>query len=612
MLYAGIYDIDDKSYRENKDTEDGAEIAFWFQFFAQHRVRRLNFEAQWEESALLGWPEYSTSFRYGRDVAPGVKRTWAQIDSSISIASHRFGGIADWYITPSNMMWSKVEADGLYAHEIMKDRSAKEWFDTTTRVLWSERYRASANFISQNQQNMQGLGMFGNMGMFVDEIADYLDPRERGLRYLSTPVGEIYIIQDHQKRVVGFIRHFRLNAEQFCRQFPDRIPPLIKAALEVSSQQLFDILHFVRPRTDYRPDFMLSGKGKKYESVYMSVQGYCILERGGYRTLPLAYGRYMQTPDEDYGRGAMQMVLATAKSINAVFRNYLKQAARAGDPTWLVPDTGLFDMKSHSGGTIAGGMSADGRPLVGILPTGQIQISEKLIERLDDVIKDAFLVNLFQMVLGDKQHDMSPRQVLEYVNERGVLLYPTLGRQCTEYCGPLIDRELDILSWLRKLPPVPPILREARADYKIVYTNPITRAVQSQDEAAYVRSLQFVGEAIKAGADPALLDIFAIDRSAPAMGQRGNAPLDWYATPEEYAQKTKGRAQAQERDRQTKELPGRAAIIKAQAIGQKAAAGQNIGGALSGTPQGGMPLMPGQTQNGGSPFGQPGGDQGGP
>jgi hypothetical protein len=44
-------------------------------------------------------------------------------------------------------------------------------------------------------------------------------------------------------------------------------------------------------------------------------------------------------------------------------------------------------------------------------------------------------------------------------------------------------------------------------------------------------------------------------------------------------------------------MPGRAAIMKAQAINTKAQTGGNIGGTLSGTPQGGMPMMPGQDTN---------------
>ena len=60
----------------NRDRdEDADELAFLMQLFSQRRSRRVNFEQQWEESAALAWPEYMSSFFYGRDVAPGMKRT---------------------------------------------------------------------------------------------------------------------------------------------------------------------------------------------------------------------------------------------------------------------------------------------------------------------------------------------------------------------------------------------------------------------------------------------------------------------------------------------------------------------------------------------------------
>ena len=42
------------------------------------------------------------------------------------------------------------------------------------------------------------------------------------------------------------------------------------------------------------------------------------------------------------------------------------------------------------------------------------------------IIDSAFLVDLFQMILGDKKNEMSPQQMVEYVNERGIILAPTL------------------------------------------------------------------------------------------------------------------------------------------------------------------------------------------
>ena len=587
------------------DQEDEAAKVTWLLlFFEQQRMRRTNFEQQWEEGAALAWPEYMSSFYFGRDIMPGQKRTQYQVDSSLSVASHRFGAIVDWLLTPSNMMWSKIECDDL---SLMRQRPVAQWFADVTRIVWNERYKAQANFVGQNQQNMQGLGVFGNMGMLTDEIADYINPRERGIRYLGCPVGEWYVLTDHQRRVIGGTRHFRLTAQQAKSRWPKREMPQIEASLKIGSQQLYDFLHFIQPNTNYHPKYLLNPRKRwRFESTYICWQERCILEEGGYRTMPLAYGRYMQAPDEDYGRGPMQMVLATAKTLNAEKRDFLTQGHRAGDPAYFVGDPGLLDPKFHNGAINAGGFSPDGRFLVQALPAGNIQTTKEMMDDDRTVINDAFLVNLFQMILGDKKNEMSARQVVEYVNERGIILWPTVGRQCAEYLGYIINRELDILSRLRKLPPMPPALQEAGFEAKIVYSNPISRAVQSQESAGYVRTMEFVGEAIKLGADASLMDYFAFDRSIPAMGDQNYSPLEWYATPQEYAQKQKARQAAEERENQVKELPGRAAIIKAQAISQKAQAGQNIGGTLSGTPQGGMPMMPGQQQPGGSPFGQPG------
>jgi hypothetical protein len=84
------------------------------------------------------------------------------------------------------------------------------------------------------------------------------------------------------------------------------------------------------------------------------------------------------------------------------------------------------------------------------------------------------------------------------------------------------------------------------------------------------------------------------------------APEDWMSTPKEIAAQEKAAADAAKRDDYIKSLPGEAAKAKAAAIAAKAATGGNTGGTLSGTPEGGMPMMPGQDAPGGRSFGQPG------
>src|SRR4249919_4159729 len=75
--------------------------------FAAARNRRNNFDVQWQESALLGWPECANTFFWGSRSFPGAKKTQQQIDSSVSIASHRFAAILNSSCFPSAAPWTR-------------------------------------------------------------------------------------------------------------------------------------------------------------------------------------------------------------------------------------------------------------------------------------------------------------------------------------------------------------------------------------------------------------------------------------------------------------------------------------------------------------------------
>lgn len=572
--------------------------------FAQARTRRYNFETQWQEGALLAWPEWANTFFYGYSNTPGEKKSLQQIDSSASIATHRFGAIVDSLMTPSAIMWSKLRHPDPY---LMKQRGVGRYFEDLSNAIWQARYAPSANFVGQNQQNMQGLGVFGNMNLYVDALDSELFGGQRGLRYCSIPVGAMYYIQNHQGAVTGFYRTFRWTAQQFYSRWPDTFPETLRPALEKKSQELFWGLQYVCPRTDYQP-WRLDRKGKRWASYYVCIDGHCLLEEEGYRTFPVAVGRYMQAPDEDYGRGPVQMVLPTLKTLNAEKSIFLKQGHRAGDPIYLTTDDAMLDHEFYPGAENKGGMSSDGKKLIDILPTGNIQITKEMMDVEREILDDAFLVTLFKLALkmeGNPQQ--SARQVVEMIEQRGIFLAPTVGRQQSEYLGGLIPREIDVLRSLNMLPPLPDVMKEAKAQiYDIIFTNPLTRAMRAGETAAFMQMVEMTAQVAQSTGDSSAWDIYDFDTAGREMADNRGVPASWMSDEKQMQEKRKARAQAAEKQRQTQELPGRAAIIKANAISQKAQAGQNIGGTLSGSPEGSMPVMPGQTEAGGRAFGQPG------
>src|ERR1035437_448286 len=160
--------------------------------------------------------------------------------------------------------------------------------------------------------------------------------------------------------------------------------------------------------------------------------------------IPAAISRYEQTPGEIYGRSPAMEVLPALKTLNAEKRTFLKQGHRAADPVLLTADDGIVDMSLRPGAMNKGGMTADGKPLVSVLPTGNIQINEKMMAVENGLINDVFLVSLFQILA--EHPAMTATQVIELANEKGILLAPTVGGQTSGYLGPLVEREIDVAT----------------------------------------------------------------------------------------------------------------------------------------------------------------------
>lgn len=518
---------------------------------------RSVFAAQCEEVAELVLPTFRNTFMYGNWNTPGQKKTDRQVDATGMMALSRFAAICDSLMTPSNSYWHGLEALDDY---VMKDRATRLWFEAVTKLLFKYRYMADANFISQNQAKYQSIGAFGNSGLFIDEL-DQVATGRKGTRYKAVPFGELFFKENHQSAVDLVIRWFRLTARQCKQRWPNKFPAQLQSALEKNSEQIFDFLHLVGPNPEYEKD-RLDVKGKRFRSLYVCMQSKTLLQEGGYRTFPYEIQRYDQAPQEVYGRGPAMLVLPALKTLNAEKRTFLKQGHRAADPVYLAYDDGLLSYDMSPGSWNPGGMSADGKRLVDILPTGNIQISEDMMKEERSLINDAFLVTLFQILT--ETPTMSATEVIERTNEKGILLAPTVGRLRPDS---MIMRELDVLDSLGVLPPMPPRLREAGglSMAGVVFTSPLARAMKAQEAAGFFRTIEGVKELVAVTQDQSLLDRFDFDVAVPAIAAIQSVPEPWMADDNKVAAKRKARADAAQRQEMIQAAPAAAAMMKARA-----------------------------------------------
>ena len=535
------------------------KVEFYVQRLAAAKTVRSNWDAQWEEAAARILPAHRDSF-FGQNQAQrteGQKKTEQQFDSTAAFAAQRFSSVIESLIVPQGSIWHLLKpVDPV----LRKNRQVREYFDALSEVLWSYRYRPVGNFVGNSQQAFLGLGVYGNCALYIDAPEG-----QKGLRYRNIHLGEAYFIENHANVVDTVYRVFARDARQLIQAFGDAVPQdVVEQAKLATSNRKYQVLHVVHPREDYMPGG-IGASGKPFLSCYILLDGEKkILREGGYNSFPYAVSRYTQSSGETYGRGPAQWVLPAIKVLNEEKKTMLKQGHRISDPVLLMHDDdqlGNFSMKP--GAKNSGSVTADGKLLVHTLPTGNLAMNEKMMEIEQAVIKDAFLISLFEILVEDRK-EMTATEVLQRAQEKGMLLAPTAGRIEAEFLGPMIEREIDLLMQQnpRGMPRVPPILQQMEAEFKIEYDSPMSRMKRSEKASGFLRSLNTAAEYTRLTGDPRPLDWFAIDRAFPEIQDIQGAPTLWTSTQEEVDAIREQRSQAQQIQQITDAAPALASITK--------------------------------------------------
>src|SRR3990167_6489368 len=188
----------------------------------------------------------------------------------------------------------------------------------------------------------------------------------------------------------------------------------------------------------------------------------------------------------------------------------------AGDPAYLLPEDGLFDFKATAGSHIFGAMTEDGKRLVDIMPVGNIQITQEMMDNSARTVQDAFLLTLFPLLFEQKGPQRSAREVVEMSIQQGIFLSP-LARQYTEYCAPMNERELDILGYQNKLPPIPPEMLEAENGgyFETLFTSPLARAIDMPAGGGVMRVIEMSAAIANATGDRSSFYHYNFKRAIP-------------------------------------------------------------------------------------------------
>lgn len=530
---------------------------------------RGNWDATYQQIAARIWPAYSgRPNAKGVNPSPGQQLTVEAIDATGSVALTRFAAVLYSMLTPQNSKWHYLKPSDPI---LKRDRATTQYFEDLTRIVFEHRYAPKANYAGMKLQEYMALGAFGTGPMYIDKLRYF---GQRGLRYKHVPIFGMQIKNNHQGLVDCIYRKFSFTARQFAQRFTT-IPKRVEDDLKETKTADRDhwVIHAVYPREDYRA-YRKDARGQKFEECYVYADDPQILEEAGYNVFPYSVSRYITTDGETLGRSPAMICLPSLKTLNEQKKTVLKQGQKTVDPVLLLHDDGVLDtMNVRAGGYISGGMSPEGKPLVGTLPTGNLAVGHEMMAEEKSIINDAFLVTLFQLMVDSPQKTAT--EVAELAREKGIFLTPMVTGQETESLGPQIERELDVLAQEGLLPPQPALLRQAAGEYKIEFDSPASKLAKAGEAAGFMQLADWAAEKAAATGDKSWTRAFKPTVAIPALLDLKSTPIGWVKTPDEIAAEIEQENKQAQQQQMAEMAPSGAAMLKSvmgSAQGAKATA----------------------------------------
>ncbi len=502
-------------------------------------IGRANFNTFWQEVALRVDP--STAYFTTPFVTPGTQRSEYMFDSTASTMLSRAVAVFESMCTPRTQKWHNLIPT---ANSLVDDHDTKVYLDAFRDLLFKARYSTKANFANQNSEMLRSFLCYGNGVLYVDD-----DPGV-SLRYKAIHLGETWFTEDHNGRVDTVHRKFKLNAKQLVAQFEKsgKLPEGALEAARTTPAREFEVIHCCKPNPEYESRRM-DWRGKKVVSYYVCQRR--IMETSGHFTLPYVVARYRVNMREVYGRGPIMDVLPSIRTVNEQQKTNLKAGQRIATPPLLAHRDGIMgQVNLRSDNVNYGGIDDNGRQLIQPMKTADnLPVSLEMQQSEQNVIKDNLFADVFEALRDNPQ--MTATQALQLVQERGVLMSPPVGRLQTEAYGPMIEREIDLLSHvgggeflMQAIGAPPQQLRALGGNVGIEYDAPINREQNAAEGVAILNWINAITPLIND--DPDAKAIMKPMDTIRELAKVFNVPAKLVATDEEIAaQKQAAATQAQ-------------------------------------------------------------------
>ena len=444
----------------------------------QLEAQKANWMQHWQDCAYYTMPRNAYVNRYR------VRGELLPIDIFDSTAIHANQTLAaglHGYMTNPSSRWFSL---GLQNRTLSNDQEIKTWLKIVEQKIFDT--LNTSNFNQVIHENYQELGTFGT-SIIYEEADD-----EEIVRFYARPIGECSLEEDHRERVNEVYRRFELSAVQaFGRWGKEAGKAVVEAYNKEQYERKFIFYHAVMKRDMFKAGSKTS-ENLPWASYYVLKDGHEIISESGYHEFPFFTPRFNKVTGDVYGYSPTMVSLADIKMLNAMSKTIIKSAQKIVDPPLVLPHDGfLLPLNTNPGKInfqLKGTYQDEIRPLA---TGGNIPVGLEMEEQRRMSIKKHFFVDLF-LLLASQTGNMTATEVNQRVEEKMLILGPSIGRLMNELLDPIIYRTFGILS-RKALLPAPPLKLQGQP-LLVEYISPLAKAQRISEINSLLGVLSLAGQ----------------------------------------------------------------------------------------------------------------------
>ncbi len=496
-------------------------------------AKRRHWEQHWQEVSdhCLGRRDFTVQRE------PGRQRNVRLYDTTSRDANTLLAAALHALLTNTATNWFDLRFQDA---ELNENDEAQRWLSEVKKRMAAVFSREEGAFATNMHEFYSDLVGFCTAVLYIEAEPGF------GPKFSARPLGEIYIDEDATGRIAVVMRKFKLKNWQAVESWGDkavRASERIHAAGSAAGgEEEMEYLHVVRRNSKPFPG-NIDASGKKWESLYISLDEKIAVDEGGYHELPYIVARWSKDSGELYGRGPGIDSLPDQKMLNSIWRTYIRNAEKQADPPLMIEDEGVLpgsQVRIVPTSVIhVRNDNPNGPALQYLEHRGRFEISNDVITSRTQRIEKAHHSEIIQAFQDPR---MTATQVIELARLSQRLLSPVLGRMQVEALGPMLDRVYGILSRIRGFFPPAPAEIEG-ASFVIDYVSPIARAQQASEVQAILDSIAATTGI--AELSPGVIDNIDLDEAVRQIFAGNGAPIEILRRTSEVAELRALRAEQQ-------------------------------------------------------------------